>query len=104
MPLRVTGLICHTPRIRLQNVKVEVVRSPRRGRTADLKPTAEGVRIVIPGAASTEEEERLVKLLLRRHERRKTSRTIDLNERSRRLAREYALPLPQTIRWVSNQN
>jgi predicted metal-dependent hydrolase len=83
---------------------VEVVRSARRRRTVELRPVPGGVRISIPASASKEEEEKYVSSLLRRYERRQKTKTIDLRDRSRKLAEEYDLLTPTSIEWVDNQN
>jgi predicted metal-dependent hydrolase len=84
-------------------MNVEVVRSTRRRRTVELRPVPGGVRISIPATATREEEAKYVSSLLRRHERRQQAKSLDLTRRSERLAEQYGLRSPTSIRWVENQ-
>lgn len=85
-------------------MQVEVVRSARRRKTVELRPTADGVRISIPARATKAEEERYVETLLRRYEQRRTRASADLPTRAARLAATYALRRPSSIEWSENQN
>jgi predicted metal-dependent hydrolase len=82
---------------------IEVVRSTRRRKTVELKPTEDGVIISIPATATKAEEERYVQTLLSRYHRRKEMAAIDLTERAAGLARRYGLRTPVNIDWVENQ-
>lgn len=84
-------------------MQVEVVRSTRRRKTVELRPTPDGVRISIPARATKAEEEKYVSQLLSRYQKRQQSNSIDLAERARRLAHTYDLLVPQEIRFVENQ-
>ena len=84
-------------------MKVEVIRSPRRRKTVELRPTPDGVRISIPARASRAEEERYVKELLAKYQRQTHPGRIDLKKRAHQLAASLGLPEPQTIKWVDNQ-
>lgn len=70
----------------------------------ELRPVPGGVRISIPASATKEEEAKYVSSLLRRHERRQQAKTLNLSDRAARLAAEYGLKDPASIRWVENQN
>ncbi len=85
-------------------MQVEVVRSARRRKTVELRPTANGVRISIPARATKAEEERYVATLLRRYEQRKERTDLDLGARAARLAKAYTLLQPSSIEWSENQN
>lgn len=85
-------------------MRVEVVRSPRRRKTVELKPTADGVIISIPANATKAEEERYIRTLLRKYERRQKSSDFDLEERAKALAARYDLGTPTSINWSDNQN
>lgn len=87
----------------LRSVQVEVVRSARRRKTVQLRPTEVGVRISIPATATFEEEQQYVESLLRKYERRERSEQIDLRGRARRLAARHDLRSPHSIEWVDNQ-
>lgn len=84
-------------------MEVEVVRSARRRKTVELRPTPNGVRIVIPSSASQADEAHYVTTLLRKYERKKNRPPIDLASRARTLGRTYDLRVPQHIDWVDNQ-
>ncbi len=84
-------------------MEVEVVRSKRRRKTVELKPTPTGVRITIPASASKADEQHYVTTLLRKYERKKNRPPVDLPSRARALGRTYGLRLPGTIEWVDNQ-
>lgn len=85
-------------------MRVEVVRSARRRKTVELRPTSDGVRISIPAHATKAEEERYVKTLIGQYERRRQTKDIDLMERATRLAHRYRLQLPSSIQWADNQS
>lgn len=82
---------------------IEVVRSPRRRKTVELKPTENGVIISIPSTATRAEEERYVQTLLARYQRRQSQEAVDLANRAEVLADRYALRRPLSIDWVDNQ-
>lgn len=85
-------------------MRVEVVRSKRRRKTVELRPTPDGVRISIPASATKEEEAKYVETLLKKYERRKSATDIDLDQRAASLARRFSLRTPASIRWAENQN
>lgn len=85
-------------------MQVEVVRSRRRRKTVELRPTAAGVLISIPANATKAEEERYVRTLLKRYEKRLNTSDIDLRERARKLAERHGLRIPESISWVHNQS
>lgn len=84
-------------------MKVEVVRSPRRRKTIQARQVNGVLRVSIPASMSTAEEERWVAEMLRRMERKEATRQIDLEARARVLCERYELPIPDSIRWVDNQ-
>jgi predicted metal-dependent hydrolase len=84
-------------------VNIEVIRSERRRKTVQARLVDGVLRIAIPATATEAEEQRWVELMKAKFERQATAQPIDLAERSRRLAREYELPVPDSIRWVDNQ-
>ncbi len=85
-------------------MRIEVVRSTRRKKTVELRPTADGVRISIPASASKAEEEKYVETLLRRYENRRDASAVDLEQRAVELAGRYQLQTPASIKWAENQN
>lgn len=84
-------------------MKVEVVRSTRRRRTVQARAVGDVLRVSIPATMTKADEERFVADMVRRMERRTSSAGIDLNERALALARRHGLDMPQSIRWVDNQ-
>ncbi len=83
---------------------VKVIRSNKRRKTVELRPTSDGVRISIPANATKAEEERYVRTLLGRYSKRKQGENIDLRSRALLLASRYGLQTPSTISWSTNQN
>jgi hypothetical protein len=84
-------------------VEVVVIRSPKRRKAAQARLVEGRLEVRIPGRASKAEEQRLVELFRRRFERSQAAEAIDLAARAKALARRYDLPVPDEIRWVSNQ-
>lgn len=91
-------------RVEIGGIEVEVVRSARRRKTVELKPTAKGVRVTIPASASLADEHHYVTTLLRRYQRKRNRPAIDLAARARQLANNYSLSVPSSIEWVDNQS
>lgn len=84
-------------------MKVEVVRSARRRKTVQARQVNGVLRVSIPATMTSMEEERWVSEMVHRMERKQATDRLDLVPRARELAGRYDLPLPATIRWVSNQ-
>ena len=84
-------------------MKVEVVRSPRRRKTIQARQVGGVLRVSIPATMTKAEEEHWVAVMLRRMERKEATREIDLEERAKVLAERHSLPMPDSIRWVDNQ-
>lgn len=82
---------------------IEVVRSKRRRKTVELKPTPAGVRITIPASASEEDERYYVSTLVERWKRKQARPPLDLQRKAAKLAAEYRLKEPLSIKWVDNQ-
>ena len=85
-------------------MKVEVVRSRRRHKTVQARQIGDLVRVSVPATMSRAEEEHWVNEMLRRIGRRQQSVGIDLHQRARALAAKFGLAVPQSTRWVDNQN
>lgn len=84
-------------------MQVEVIRSSRRRKTVQARMVDGVVRVHIPAAMTRAEEERWVSEMVSRLERRRSAERIDLAQRARRLAAQYGLGVPASIRWVDNQ-
>jgi predicted metal-dependent hydrolase len=87
----------------MSDPRVEIVRSPRRKRTIQASFIDGGIRVLVPAGLKPEEEKKQVELLVARLTRKRETRSIDLMERARRLARRYQLPVPTTIEWSDRQ-
>lgn len=84
-------------------MEVSVLRSTRRRKTVSARLVGNVLEVRVPSWMSAAEEARYVEDMRRRFERRRDADQIDVEARARRLAREYDLPLPVSVRWVDNQ-
>lgn len=87
----------------LEPLKPVVTRSKKRKKTAEAQLAGSVVNIKIPAACNAEEEQYFVDHFLQKFERTRAANSVDLTKRAKQLAKEYGLPTPDTIRWVSNQ-
>lgn len=85
-------------------MEVSVIRSPKRRKTAQARLVDGVLEVRIPARSSKAEERRLVEVFRRRYERAATAPDTDLAARAEVLARRYDLPVPNEVRWVSNQS
>jgi predicted metal-dependent hydrolase len=84
-------------------VNVEVIRSPKRRKTVQAREVEGVLHISIPANMTRAEEDHWVTEMVSRMERKRDTNNVDLDDRARRLARRYDLPLPTKIRWTDNQ-
>jgi len=84
-------------------LNVVVVRSDRRRKTAQARMAGSTLEIRIPARCTSAEEADLVHHFTAKFERSRAAGAIDLGPRAGQLARRHGLPLPASIRWVSNQ-
>jgi len=84
-------------------MEVSVLRSARRRKTVSARLVGDVLEVRLPSWMSAAEEARYVEDMRRRFERRRSTEQIDIEARARRLASQYDLPLPTTVRWVDNQ-
>ena len=82
---------------------VEVIRSRKRKKTSQARLRGEDLEVRVPSWISLAQEAEIVAHFVDRFERSRSREAIDLTERARAVAAEYDLPLPHSIRWVSNQ-
>ena len=82
---------------------VEVIRSERRVKTVSARIVDGVIRVRIPAWMSAADEERFVGDVVAKIERERRSHAVDLEGRARRLAAEYGLPEPSSIRWSTTQ-
>lgn len=83
---------------------VEVIRSSKRRKTVSARIVDGRVVVRMPTWMSTSQEQEYVAALVARLERQRDASTVDLTSRAEALAHRYALPVPGSIRWVSNQS
>jgi predicted metal-dependent hydrolase len=81
---------------------VEIVRSARRARTVSARMVGTVLRVTVPAWMSPREVERWVDEMTRRYQRQRDASAVDLDQRAEVLARRHGLPVPKSIRWVSN--
>lgn len=87
----------------MTDVPVDVVRSPRRRRTAQARLNQGRLQVLVPAGLPTDEEARLVADLVARVRRRVDAGAVDLEAQARRLAAQYRLPRPERIAWSDRQ-
>ena len=84
-------------------MQVEVVRSAKRRKTISARQVGDVLRVSIPATMTKAEEDKWVGEMVRRMQRRSKSEQVDLAERAAVLAARHGLPVPDSIRWVDNQ-
>lgn len=82
---------------------VEVIRSERRVKTVSARIVDGVIRVRIPAWMSAAEEQKFVDDVVTRIEQERRSHAIDLDARAARLADDYGLPRPESIRWSKTQ-
>jgi predicted metal-dependent hydrolase len=83
--------------------RVEVIRSAKRRKTVQARLVDGVVQIHIPAWMSKTEEHETVERMVTRVLRQTEASEIDLEARASSLAAKHGLPLPVSIRWVTNQ-
>jgi predicted metal-dependent hydrolase len=84
-------------------LKVVVVRSARRRKTAQARLVGPTLEVRIPARCSAAEERELVDHFKAKFERSQAAGVVDLERRAEQLSSRHGLPAPASIRWVSNQ-
>ena len=84
-------------------VDIRVISSARRKKTVSARWVDEGIEVRVPAALSKAERDRHVKDLTDRLIKRREVTRIDLVARAAALAKEYGLPVPNSITWSSRQ-
>lgn len=82
---------------------VEVIRSERRVKTVSARIIDGVIRVRIPAWMSKADEEKFVNDVVQKIEQERRSHAVDLEARARRLADEYELPYPDSIKWSKTQ-
>ncbi len=83
---------------------VEVIRSDRRHKTVSARIVDGVIRVRIPAWMTADDERTFVDDIVRRIEQQRRSDSIDIEARARRLADEYDLPQPESVRWSTTQH
>ncbi|MDW3220165.1 MAG: YgjP-like metallopeptidase domain-containing protein [Acidimicrobiales bacterium] len=82
---------------------VEVIRSERRVKTVSARIVDGVIRVRIPSWMSDADEQKFVADVVEKIEQERRSHAIDLDTRAARLADDYGLPRPESIRWSKTQ-
>ena len=90
-------------RVEPDRLDVRVIRSARRKKTAEARMKGAILEVLVPARLSQAEELEMVEHFRSKFERQREANQHDLRARSEQLAENYDLPLPRSIRWVSNQ-
>jgi hypothetical protein len=83
-------------------VEIELVRGTRRRKHVEAVLNGDRLRVSFPHWMSVAEASQIAEELAERMRRRIEPERIDVAGRARRLAREYGLPRPRSVRWVDN--
>jgi len=83
-------------------MEIELVRGTRRRKHVEGVLVGDRLRVAFPRWMSLAEAQRTAEELAERMRRRLDPTSIDVAARARRLARQYGLPRPQSVRWVDN--
>ena len=100
----VIDLLDHAPAVERPSFPVRVVRSAKRRKTVHARIVDGVIEVRMPARMTKADEKRYVADLVERLERREFENQVDLTQRSRDLARRFDLPIPESIRFVDNQN
>jgi len=87
----------------MDELGVRIITSARRKKTVSAKIVGDTIEIRMPEGLSVEEQQRHVSDLTAKLKRKRSSRTVDLAQRARHLAKTYSLPEPTSITWSSRQ-
>ena len=82
---------------------VEVIRSSKRRKSVSARVVDGRIVVRMPTWMSKKQEQEYVASLVGRLERQRSAGAVDLVARAATLARRYGLPVPRSIRFVSNQ-
>ena len=85
---------------------IKVIRSERRKKSSAARVVNGVIEVRIPSWMSPTQEQETVDALAARIEKKRSieETPFDLAERAKKLARDYDLPVPESIRWATNQN
>jgi predicted metal-dependent hydrolase len=83
-------------------MEIELVRGTRRRKHVEAVLVGDHLRVSFPRWMSLAEAQEMAQELAERMRRRVDPNRIDLAARCRRIARQYGLPRPKSVRWVDN--
>jgi len=83
-------------------MEIELVRGTPRRKHVEAVLVGDRLRVSFPRWMSVAEAQVTAQELAERMRRRTESAAIDIAARARRLARQYDLPRPRSVRWVDN--
>ncbi len=86
-----------------QQFTVEVIRSAKRKKSAQARLVGNVLEVRVPAWISAKQEADFVTHFTEKFERERSTERINLAERAAHLAKIHDLPVPDEIRWVSNQ-
>ena len=84
------------------SMEIELVRGTRRRKHVEAVLVGDRLRVSFPRWMSLAEAQVTAQELAERMRRRTEASSINVPARARRLARQYGLPLPASVRWVDN--
>ncbi len=84
-------------------LRVKVIRSEKRTKTAQARLVGDTVTIRVPARMTEREVAEMRTHFVEYYERQRTASEVDLISRANGLAASHGLPAPNDIRWVSNQ-
>src|SRR5215471_9633047 len=85
-------------------MEIELVRGTRRRKHVEAVLVGDHLRVSFPRWMSLAEAQEMAQELAERMRRRVDPSCINLGSRARRLARQYSLPRPKSVRWVDNMS
>jgi predicted metal-dependent hydrolase len=85
-------------------MEIELVRGTRRRKHVEAVLVGDRLRVSFPRWMSTAQARETAEELRVRMQRRLDASRIDVQERARRLARQYGFPRPTSVTWSDNQH
>ena len=85
-------------------MEIELVRGTRRRKYVEAVLVGDRLRVSFPRWMSLAEAQESAEELAERMRRRVDTSCIDVATRARKIARQYGLPRPKTVRWADNMS
>src|SRR5919204_1376622 len=86
----------------MERMEIELVRGTRRRKHVEAVLVGDRLRVSFPRWLSLAEARETAEELAERMRRRVDPSCIDVATRARKVAKQYGLPRPKTVRWVDN--